>query len=154
MKKSLLVIIVIVILGAIVALLIRESLDQGLLGEASASYKAVTLANNTVYFGRIKKSDSTTVTLTDIFYLRTAPAPADSKTPAGQGQLELAKPSNELLGPADEMILNRRYILSIQELKADSKVVAAISAYYKGGKVTPTSTPTPAKTGKVEVRGQ
>ncbi len=154
MKKSLGVLIVVIILAAAVFLLVRESFDQGLLGEASASYKAVTLANNTVYFGHITKSDSATVTLTDVFYLRTATVPADSKTPAAQGQLELAKPSNELLGPADQMVLNRRYILSIQELKPDSKVVAAISAYYKGGTGTPTPTLTPAKTGKVDVRGQ
>lgn len=131
MKKSLVVFVVIIVLAAVVVSLVRDSFDQGLLGEASASYKAVTLANNTVYFGHIKKSDSATVTLTDVFYLRTAAVPADSKTPAAQGQLELAKPSNELLGPSDEMQINRRYILSIQELKPDSKVVAAIRAFYQ-----------------------
>lgn len=152
MKKSLLVVLIVVVLAVVAVLFFRDIADRGLLGEVSASYKAVTLANNTVYFGHIKKSDSATVTLTDVFYLRTAAVPADGKTPTNQGQLELAKPSNELLGPADQMVLNRRYILSIQELKPDSKVVAAISAYYQGGKATPT--PTPAKTGKVDVRGQ
>ncbi len=154
MKKSLLVIIVFLILAVVAILFVRDIADQGLLGEISASYKAVTLSNDTIYFGHIKKSDSATVTLTDVFYLRTAAVALDSKTPAAQGQLELAKPSNELLGPSDEMVLNRRYILSIQELKADSKVLAAISAYYQGVNGTPTPTPTPAKTGKVDVRGQ
>ncbi len=153
MKKGLAVLVIAVLIIGAVYVVIRDGLTQGLLGENTAAYKAVTLADNTSFFGHIIKSDSSTVTLSDVFYIRTTAAAGADKN-AGDAKLELVKPSNELLGPSDEMVISRRYILTIQELKADSKVVAAINAYHQGGNAAPTVTPTPAKTGKVEVRGQ
>ena len=135
----------------VVFLVVRSVSSQGFLGEVSGSYKAVTLANGTTYFGKITKADGSIVILSDVFYLRLT-QPADAKDKAAQQGFELVKlGANEIYGPQDEILLNRRQILSTQELKPDSKVIAAISEYYSAKKATPT----PAKSGgKVDVRGQ
>lgn len=125
-----------------------------LLGVApAASYKAVFLTNGTSFFGRIKKMDANFITLEDVFYLRTKTAPVQATAAASQNQLELVKLGDEIYGPEDVMLLNRRQILSVQDLKADSKVVAAIRNYYATLGSSPKPNPDSGrKNNKVEVK--
>lgn len=150
MKKLFISLVVVAVGVLVVYWLVRSVFSQGLLGEVSGSYKAVTLANGTTYFGKITKADSSIITLSDVFYLRlTQPDAKDKSTQQGFELVKLG--ANEIYGPQDEILLNRRQVLSTQELKPDSKVIAAIREYYGAKKATPT----PAKSGgKVEVRGQ
>lgn len=99
----------------------------------SGAYQAVTLANGAVYFGKVQEMDSNTLTLTDIFYLKARSDVPSGATPASN-QFELIKLGNELHGPTDRMQINRRQILSLQELRLDSKVVVAIIEYNRAQK--------------------
>lgn len=96
----------------------------------SGAYQAVTLANGAVYFGKVQQMDDNTLTITDVFYLKAQTAATGGQVPA-QNQFELIKLGNELHGPTDRMQINRRQIMSLQEMRPDSKVVVAINNYYK-----------------------
>lgn len=114
----------------------------------SSEYQAVFLANGQVYFGKISQTENTYVVLTDIYYLQannqlqTTSSP-DSKngttTPPPSSQMSLVKLGNELHGPEDAMYINRDQILFFENLKSDSRVVAAINAYQKTGDDTSSS---------------
>lgn len=125
---------------------------DGLLGGGTGSYKAVALTNGTSYFGKVKNQNSNFITLTDVFYLRVKASndPKVATLPASQRDLELVKLGNEIYGPEDVITLNRRAILSIEGLKADSKVLKAISDYYKTRDTSKKVTPE-VKKGKVNV---
>lgn len=95
---------------------------------AASGYQAVFLANDQVYFGKVKNPNSQYVTLSDIYYLQVTQQlqpPAD--TPAQS--LQLVKLGNELHGPTDEMRINRDHILFLEDLKADSNIVKTIRDY-------------------------
>ncbi len=104
--------------------------------DLSKGWQAIFLSNGQVYFGKIEKINDHDLILTDIYYLQVvakplqqsqeAPSPEQSQS---QQELTLAKLGNELHGPKDRMIINRDQILLTEELKEDSKVVTAITAY-------------------------
>lgn len=125
---------------------------ESLLGGGTGSYKAVALTNGMSYFGKVKNQNDNFITLTDVFYLRVKASndPKVATLPASQRDLELIKLGNEIYGPQDEITLNRRAILSIEGLKADSKVLRAIGDYYKTRGTSKEVTPDPKK-GKVNV---
>jgi len=99
-----------------------------------ASYLAVFLSNGQTYFGRLDPDDlnGNYVVLSEVYYLENAPA---GNTAGGKTSTTSATPGynlihlgNELHGPTDQMIINRTNILFIEQLKSDSKVVAAIAS--------------------------
>lgn len=101
--------------------------------DLAKGWQAVFLSNGQVYFGKIEKISDRDLILTDIYYLQvvTKPLQQSQETPPAnqQQELTLAKLGNELHGPVDRMIINRDQILLTEELKEDSKVVTAITAY-------------------------
>jgi hypothetical protein len=115
----------------------------------SSTYQAVFLANGQVYFGKISQTENDYVVLNNIYYLQannplqTTSSP-DSKNAAAatptQSQMSLVKLGNELHGPTDEMFINRTQILFFENLKPDSRVVSAITAYQKGNSTSPSDT--------------
>jgi hypothetical protein len=92
------------------------------------NYHAVFLTNGQVYFGRVTSRNDFEVVLENIYYLQ-----SDKQMIAqgldNQKELKLIKLGNELHGPEDMMYINRDQVLFIEPLKADSKVVKAISEY-------------------------
>jgi len=91
-----------------------------------ATYQAVFLTNNQVYFGKLAKQNSQYPVLTDIYYLRvTQPLQPSQPNP----NISLIKLGDELHGPADKMEINRDQILFVEDLKPDSQVVRAIRDY-------------------------
>ena len=91
-----------------------------------ATYQAVFLTNNQVYFGKLAKQNSQYPVLTDIYYLRvTQPLQPSQPNP----NISLIKLGDELHGPADKMEINRDQILFVEDLKSDSQVVRAIKDY-------------------------
>ena len=135
-KKTLLLLPLVILLLVLIWLVGGKRITPLLGGAGGGAYQSVTLANGAVYFGKIQSSDEATLTLADVFYLKTVqpPAPSGGNQAATQSQLELVKLGNELHGPTDRMIITRRQILAIQELRADSKVVTAINEYYRSQK--------------------
>ncbi len=102
---------------------------------SSKGWQAIFLSNGQVYFGKVEKINNRDLVLTDIYYLQvvTKPLQQSQETPPPttptQQELTLAKLGNELHGPVDRMVINRDQILLTEELKEDSKVVTAITAY-------------------------
>ncbi len=99
----------------------------------SNKWTAVFLNNNQVYFGKIKKVKDNMIFMTDIYYLKsTIPlqqTPEGYKNNIDKTQIPLVKLGKELHGPEDEMIINKDYIVFIETLKNDSKIVEAINNF-------------------------
>ena len=127
-KIILIVAIAFVILGGGIYLLRVKGIS---LGSGEDRYYAVFLTNDQVYFGKITKSTSREVVLTDIYYLiirrpLQAQVPEGSPSARPRPEYRLIKLGGELHGPEDEMRINRDQILFIEPLKKDGKVVQAI----------------------------
>lgn len=98
------------------------------------NYYAVFLSNGQVYFGKITASGDKYTTIEDIYYIQVS-QPLQQVTPPGtepQQQLSLVKLGQEIHGPKDFMQVNNEHIIFTEELKADGKVVEAITAYKAG----------------------
>lgn len=93
------------------------------------SYSAVFLDNNQVYFGLIKKSNLSTVTLTDVYYFGSR----ETSDRRDAEDLSLVKLGTELHGPKDGMKIFFEHILFIETLRDDSRVVEAILEYKEKG---------------------
>jgi hypothetical protein len=99
-------------------------------------YQAVFLSNGQVYFGKVTNLERDYAELSDVYYLMRktplqtqVPVEGDAAAAAQQSQLTLIKLGNEIHGPKDAMILNQKHILFVENLKDDSKIVAAINDY-------------------------
>lgn len=85
------------------------------------SYSAIFLDNNQVYFGLIKNSNLSALSLDDVYYFGSNGAgDPDSE------DLSLVKLGAELHGPEDKMKIFFEHIIFIETLGDDSRVVAAI----------------------------
>ena len=134
--------IVIIVIAVLLAYWIRQGLSKGIiLREPQGEYQAIFLTNAQIYFGRIVNQNQEEVILSDIYYFATLRAlqyNGENQTStdtlnALPDTFSLVKLGLELHGPKDEMRINRNHILFIEDLKEDSKVIAAIKE-YKGTK--------------------
>lgn len=153
--KILVTAIVVVVVVVILGVLVTKYTDISLFGKNVMSgyaynhdaYHAVFLSNGQVYFGKVNKADAEHMILEDIYYLQVS-EPLQQVPPEGtaaQPQLSLVKLGNELHGPRDYMKINSRQILFVEELKADSRVVEAITSYKAGGAPKQPSAPAPTQ---------
>jgi len=99
-----------------------------------SKWQAVFLSNNQVYFGKVSKMNRKEISLKEIYYLQTVVQPlqrsAGEEGPAqAEQRLTLVKLGSELHGPEDNMTINKDYIILIENLKGDSRVVEAIERY-------------------------
>jgi hypothetical protein len=138
-KRSLLLAIVYLILAVVVVYAIVYTNGFGLINKKSANsgWQAVFLSNGQVYFGHLGSSDKQFAELSNIYYLQVdqqeslQPGKTTTAATTEQPKLTLIKLGNELHGPNDKMTINRDHILFIEDMKSDSKVVAAIEDYIK-----------------------
>jgi hypothetical protein len=108
----------------------------------SSTYQAVFLSNGQVYFGKLEDQGNW-IDLSDIYYLqvtqnlqaastadqaKTATPSTDSNSTT-QPNIQLVKLGSELHGPKDVMHIERDKVLFWEDMKDDSKVVAAIKQY-------------------------
>jgi len=113
-------------------------------------YQAVFLANDQVYFGKLKDIESAYPVLEDVYYLVTAGTVGGGENISSQvlGEAEgeagnlavspkasengagfvLVKLGNEVHGPEDKLVLNRDHILFVEDLREDGKLVSAIKS--------------------------
>lgn len=87
-----------------------------------SKWQAVFLTNNQVYFGKLVNYDSGYVTLTDVYYLRTA----SDLDQSGGSSLNLIKLGGELHGPEDVMYIPKATVLFWENMKPTSQVVETI----------------------------
>jgi hypothetical protein len=88
----------------------------------ASKWQAVFLSNNQVYFGKLKNYDGTYVTLSDVYYLRTA----SDLDQSGTASLNLIKLGGELHGPEDPIFIPKSSVLFWENMKATSRVVETI----------------------------
>ena len=94
----------------------------------TGKYQAVFLQNGEFYFGKITSVNDSDVQLEKVFYVQKAtPKEGD----ATQTNLELIKLGSEVHGPEDRMVINRKQVLYIENLKSESKVVDNINKYFE-----------------------
>ena len=119
---------VIVILAiAFIATLGGDSENKNLVNEDL--YQAVFLNNGEVYFGHLTTSDSETLVLEDIYYLRATPElQQGQEAPATQPQINLIKLGEEIHGPEDRMVIPMKSVTYWENLLETGQVSQAIAA--------------------------
>ena len=131
--KRLTILIIFIICSFALAYILYASNHFPSKTNASSPYFAVFLTNGQVYFGHIQKTDSDTLILNDVYYLRantnlqTLQQNADKKE--ANIDIALIKLGNEIHGPKDTMIINKTNILFWEQLREDGRVVQAIKRY-------------------------
>jgi len=93
----------------------------------ASQWQAVFLTNNQVYFGKLVNYDAAYVTLTDVYYLRTA----SDLDQSGGSSLNLIKLGGELHGPEDVMNIPKANVLFWENMKDTSQVVQTIMSAQK-----------------------
>jgi len=110
-------------------------------GVDSSKYQAVFLSNGQVYFGKLKGLGGNAPVLEDVYYLViNQPLQGQEGEKPVQPKYTLVKLGREIHGPEDKLILQKRHILFVENLKDDGKLVAAI----KQAASNPTSPVAPA----------
>lgn len=84
-----------------------------------ATYQAVFLSDDQIYFGKLRGIDSPYPILDDVYYVKLE----DENAISGRlVKLGIIEPH----GPRDQMIINREHILFWENLKPDSSIVQTI----------------------------
>jgi hypothetical protein len=128
--------IIIIIAALLLAYWIRQGLSKGIVLHAPKSeYQAVFLSNNQVYFGKILDQNQEEIILSDIYYFTTLRSLQYNETSDtskdSSDTFSLVKLGTEIHGPLDQMRINRKQMLFVEDLKDSSKVVKAIQEYKK-----------------------
>lgn len=136
--RWLLVVVVVVVAGFL--LVNKGYIKVGRPAGGSTTWQAVFLSNGQVYFGHLKNQTKQYLVLTDVYYLvvdQQAKLQSPKEADVGQKddpKLTLVKLGKELHGPTDELKINRDHVLFYEEMKDDSKVVAAIKDFMSKSK--------------------
>ena len=83
-------------------------------------WQAVFLQNNQVYFGKMKEVNDGYLTLSDVYYLKSAGDLQDN------GSLNLIKLGGEVHGPEDVIFVPKSSVLLWENMKDSSRVVQSI----------------------------
>lgn len=95
-------------------------------------YQAVFLTNGQVYFGKLKGTSGSYLTLKDVYYIQSNPQQAGGAASASPNpQLSLVQLGNEIHGPESQMQISSNQVIFWENLKGDSKVVEAINEKSK-----------------------
>jgi hypothetical protein len=89
---------------------------------AAGKWQAVFLSNNQVYFGKLANESASYVTLSDVYYLRTA-GDLDNQSASN---LNLIKLGGEVHGPENTIYIPKSSILFFENMKDNSRVVQTI----------------------------
>jgi|SRR3989344_38249 len=100
-----------------------------------SAWQAVFLTNDQVYFGHLADHDRGYTTLSNIFYLRPTQVLQQGQSPESAG-MNLVKLGAELHGPQDIMYIPKERILFWEDMKPESQVVQAITAFLNQQKPT------------------
>jgi hypothetical protein len=102
-----------------------------------SAYQAVFLTNGQTFFGRLQEQGDDWFAMTDIFYV----------SASDQGPTQIIKRGNELQGPKEPMLISKRQVLFVENLRDDSEIVTAIRKFKSGQLPAATQSPaTPAPT--------
>lgn len=102
-------------------------------GIDGSKYQAVFLTNGQVYFGKLHTYTSSSMELTNIFYLQAKSGDttqASQQTANSTSDVQLIKLGNEVYGPQDQMVIPKSQVLYYENLNGNSRVVQTIQKYY------------------------
>lgn len=107
----------------------------------SSGYQAVVLndSNLNIYFGKVIGESSTSLYLTNVFFLSASNSNSKIKSASPQYSLSHLTPSYSY-GALDEMKINRSDVLFTENLSTQSQVYKAILNYYKTHSSIPNTT--------------
>ncbi len=91
-----------------------------------SKWQAVFLSNNQVYFGKLKDVSSNYLTLSQVYYLRTATELEQNQ--AAGSNLNLIKLGGEVHGPEDTIYIPKASVLFWENMKDTSRVVQTINS--------------------------
>jgi hypothetical protein len=142
MKWIIIGVVALVLVAAVVWYFASNNGGKVLGASTSSTYQAVFLSNGQVYFGKLEEQGNW-IELTDIYYLQVTQnlqaastadqaktaTPTTDSTSTTQPNIQLVKLGSELHGPKDAMHIERDKVLFWEDMKDDSKVVAAIKQY-------------------------
>jgi hypothetical protein len=119
------VIVVAVIVGLGITVIRDRASPSDSLASAidSSSYQAVFLTNTEIYFGRLTAPGGEFYYLRHVYRLTVQPA----KQKGQPIQRTLVRITSDVHGPQDEMVINRRQILYVENLSPNSKAVALMN---------------------------
>ena len=95
--------------------------------QANNERYAVFLSNDQVYFGYLVSQDKYYIVLSDIYYLKSNTADANSSP-----KVSLVKWGEEIHGPENQMQIVRDQVQYIAKMKPDSKINDAIKKFQSG----------------------
>ncbi len=121
LKETAITSLVFWIIGVCAGVLMWAMVGTHAFPSATSSWQAVFLANNQVYFGSLQNEDANYVTLSNVYYLRTA----EDLQKSGES-LNLVKLGGELHGPEDTIYIPKSSILFWENMKDTSRVVQTI----------------------------
>ena len=118
-------------------------------GPGDDHWSGVFLTNGQAYFGHFYSGPSEYAYLREVYYvLATQLQPQDPRV-APTTQLTLQRLGGEIHGPTQEMRISKQQILFVEDLRADSTLVASIRQLRSGGQPQPQ--PAPASPGTTTV---
>lgn len=112
-------------------------------GQADDSWSGVFLTNGQAYFGHFSSPPGDYAKLRDVYYVLATQLQSQDPNAAAQTQLSLQKLGGEVHGPKSSMRIMKTQILFVEELRADSPLVAAIAQLKLGGGPAPAPTQRP-----------
>ena len=95
------------------------------------SFQVVVLDTGEVFFGTVEKNSKRTIELTNVYYLPIDATDLFIPQINSSESFSVIKIGNELHGPEDSMYITKAHIVFIQNLKEDSRIVAAIEEYQR-----------------------
>ena len=127
------------IVFAVVALLVligSFALVSGMLGDKPRSdrYQAVFLDNNQVFFGKLKNTSGSYLTLENAYYTKSQELPEDAtkqQEDATSNNVSIVKVGSEVYGPENTLKIRSEQVLFWQDLTPESKVTKAIDSDKK-----------------------
>jgi hypothetical protein len=126
MKRVLLLLVLLVVVAVAVlggAKLLGDDDDDRVTEYVRTSgYQAVILANDRVFFGRLRPASEGFYVLRDAHYIRQQAGEREDDPPVSA----VVPLSEELHGPENEMLINEAFIMSVEDLREDSEVLAVI----------------------------
>lgn len=125
------IIIILIIIFGIIKFDVLGVLNPSI--KKTTEWQAIFLNDGQVYFGKVIKKDNDVLALEEIYYLQNPGAlqQGENNLNEKKGEINLIKLGNEIHGPTDQMQINWKNVLFVENLKQDSKIVNAIENYKK-----------------------
>jgi len=127
-----LVVLIVLVIALTAMLIIVQTGEKNNTERYQDRWQAVFLENGQVYFGQIIAEKENELVLKNIYYY---PENFLNYLQGGEerqlSDLSIIKLGTELHGPEDQMIINRSFVMFVENLKENSKILQTIKKYQE-----------------------